>query len=336
MKKSWWLVFLTFSAFAQDQSELKAIRKLKQDLPSFQTPPKTEEFAETENLYKVPDFPVKFSEINESGTEMGAVRAGVNLINIKDNKPLRLSKDVYLKFYRMQDEHGFRYVVNKDGQTLYRINGDYVTSLRETTEMYVPPLKYSTARVDIVEEEFDRKLHLRPEVVVFAGVVSGQYMRDLFNDDEAQNGQTYHIGANMFTDWSLPLKVGLATHYEVSRYKLSGGGNIDYQSFSLGPQLKTRDFHIFEETFRFQTQFRVSPLASLTAQTTSGSEKLKFNSADVLTSFEVPLKNPFGEAVVSLFYQAQWLNLRGDRPAVSVSSSNAINSSFGLSLGQVF
>ena len=335
MKKTWWLVLLSFSAFAQNQSELKAIRDLKQNLPDYQVAPKSEEFAETENLYRVPKFPVRFEEIKASGTEMGAVRAGVSLIQIKDNKPLRLSKDVYLKFYRMQDEEGYKYVVNKDGKTIYRIDGEYVTSLKETTEMYVPPLKYSTARVDVVQEEFDQKLHLRPELVVFAGLVSGQYMRDLFNDDSAKSGRTYRIGANVFTNWSLPVKVGLSTHYEVSRYNLSNG-HADYQSFSLGPQVKSRDFHIFEQAFRLQTQFRVGPFATLTSQSSSGTQKLKFNSADVLTSFEVPVENDFGEVVLSLFYQAQWLNLRGDKPDVSVNSSNAINSSVGLALGQVF
>jgi hypothetical protein len=141
-------------------------------------------------------------------------------------------------------------------------------------------------------------------------------------------------GLHYFTEWKLPIKVGAALHYEKSEYKLSGAGSISYSSFSFGPQFKTKDFEILSTEFRLQTQIRVSPFAAAHADTVNGREKYKFNTADLMTSIEHPWKNQWGEFVVGLFYQIQWLNLK-DSSDVNIESSNKTNTSLGLSLSQV-
>jgi hypothetical protein len=166
--------------------------------------------------------------------------------------------------------------------------------------------------------------------------VRGDYTADLFEDKRARQGLTNQYGVHFFTQWKLPIKTGVVFHYERSSYRLRGGGNVIYNSFSLGPQLKTRDFEILDQPLRLQLMFRVGPMARMEAETAYGNGVFKFNSADLMASVERPVKNFLGEFVIGFFYQTQWLNLRDQKVPVRLRAANETNKAVGLSIAQVF
>lgn len=330
----WWLLpLLTTTALAQ--IDVSAIKKFEEELPNFESFKQSDEEINIDRQsrkYIPPVRAVLLKEIMNSGTQMGSILAGVPLHNIESDKNYKTSKQVYLRYFNLEDEHGFKYVQNKDGTVTWRVLSRFVEPIKEELSLYVPPLKYTPAPDNIVRAEYDKKLSIPPEVTFLAGIVQGDFMQDLFNDPDARNGVSTQYGIHLFTQWKLPIKAGAVFHYEKTTYKLSNGSKLVYSSPSFGPQFKTKEFELFDHPLRFQTQFRIGPFARL------GSDEVtyKFNSADLLASFERPIKNTWGEFVLGLYFQTQWLNLK-DRPEdVEVRASNKTNKSIGLSFAQVF
>lgn len=333
----WLLALLIAPAFAQ--VDLSAIQELDEELPTFNDYKQSDEeieFTRQNRKFRPPTRVISVEEIKQSGTQVGAIRKGTLLRNIETNKNAEVTKLIYVKTFNLEDEHQFRYIQNKDGSMTWRVKSNMVEPLKEELSMYVPPLQYTPAPTNIVRTVYDKKLNVRPEISFYTGIVRGDYMGDLFNDNKARSGLTNQFNVHFFTEWKLPVKVGGVFHYERASYNLSNGGQVFYTSPSIGPQFKTRDFEFLGQPLRFQTNFRVSPLARATAKTLASNTTVKFNSADLVASLERPIKNGFGEFVVGAFYQSQWLNIRDQSSAVRLQASNETNKSFGLTFAQVF
>jgi hypothetical protein len=332
-----WLL-LSFSAYAQDDLDLSAVKKLEEKLPLVQST-HVEEVQSTSvktTRHKHPFRPVSFEKIIASETEYGHVRAGKNLIRLKDNQSVHLSEEFFGKFYRLQDELGFKYIQSRDGTCLYKIKSTDFTSVEPELVLYEPPMQYTPAPKNIIQSDYDKKLRLLPEASLSGGIVLGSYMRDLFNDSKAGIGLTTQYGMQFTTDWKVPMKVGGIVKYERSTYNLRGNGRVTYTSPSFGPVFKTKDFDMYGYPIRFQTQFRVSPFSKAFGQTVDGEVTFKFNSADLFITAEHPIKYQFGEFIVGFFFQSQWLNFRDQPEIVSIRASNQTNKAFGLTFAQVF
>lgn len=332
----WLLLLLTTSVYAQ--TDLSAIQELDDELPNYQNYKQSDEeleFQRQNRRYRPPKRVIGLEEILKSGTQMGAIQTGARLFDLETNKGFRVTKPIFVEYYNLEDENGFKYVQNKSGVVKWRIPSDYVEPIKQEVDLYIPPHKYTPAPEIIVRSEYDKKLSIPPEVSFYTGVVQGDFMKDLFNDNKAKTGISNQYGIHLFTNWKLPVKAGAVLHYEKSSYNLDNGGQVIYSAPSFGPQFKTKDYEIFGQPLRFQAQFRVSPLARARAETVNGIVNVKFNSADLLVSLERPIENRFGQFVLGLYSQTQWLNLR-EQPAVNIKASNETNKSIGISFAQVF
>lgn len=331
------VVFFSLSTFAQEL-DLEAIHDLEEKLPSYniENQKEIDRYKDRQSRRHRPLINiVKFKKIRESGTHLGSISAGTSLVRIDDNKVFTLSYPIYVRYYRLQDEHAFKYLINKDGQTIYKVNSNFVNPINEELTLYEPPRHYTTAE-KIKKTEYDEKINLLPEAGFYLGVVTGDFMKDLFNDERAQSGVTNKFALNVLGNWNLPIKAGLVFHFDQASYDLTSGGKILYSSISFGPQFKTKEFDFFSHSARFQTQYRYGHNAKATGQMTQGDVTFNFKSSDFLSSFEFPIKNDWGEFVWGIFFEAQWLNLKNQTEIVQINASNEVNKAWGLSLSQVF
>lgn len=333
----WPLILLITPAFAQ--MDLSAINKLDEELPNYNENKQSDQdfLIRRQSLrFRPPTRIILLEEIKNSGTQMGAIQPGIPVRDLATNTNFIISKRMFVRYFNQEDENGFKYIQNKNGSVTWRLLSRYVEPIKEELALYVPPLRYTPAAENITRAEYDKKLHIQPELSFYAGSVKGDFMKDLFNDEKAISGLSNQYGLHFFTEWNLPIKAGAVVHYEKASYRLDNGGQILYHAPSFGPQFKTRDFEIFGHPIRFQTQFRFSPFARASAETTAGKIIYRFNSADLLTSIERPIKNRSGEFVLGLYFQSQWLNLKEQSRFVNVIATNETNKSFGLTLSQVF
>jgi hypothetical protein len=334
----WWLL-LTIPSFAFSQElDLQPIEELERILPATQ-------YVEIEEIeqrihqqrYSPPKKKVSEAQIKASGIEYGHIAKGTRLFGIgaAEAKVHETAESIYAKFHRMPDEQGFKYVINNEGEISYKIRIEEFISVQQDLALYRPPHRYSPAPVNVSKSKYDQKFKFLPEAVFQAGIVQGNYMRDLFNDPAAARGYTTQYALHFASHWDLPLKMGGVVNYERATYNLTGG-SVNYSSLSIGPQFKSKDFDLDGFGLRFQMQYRVSPLAKAEARTAEGDLTFKFNSADLLISAEHPRKNEWGHMIFSLFFQNQWLNIKEQSVAVNIRATNETNRTIGLGLAQVF
>src|SRR5690606_20519668 len=127
---------------------------------------------------------------------------------------------------------------------VWRIRDTHVEPIKQELALYEPPLTYTPAPENIVRADYDKKLNILPEFSFSSGLVVGDFMKDLFNDNKARSGISNQYGIHFFSDWKLPVKAGAVIRYERASYKLSNGSKVLYSSPSFGPQLKTKDFDL--------------------------------------------------------------------------------------------
>jgi hypothetical protein len=333
----WLLLLIASSVFAQ--VDLSAIRKLDDELPNYSDfKPNDEEvkFERQRRKFLTPQKIISLEEIQKSGFSYGSIKQGASLRNVETNEATKTFKQMYVRYFNLEDEQGFKYILGKDDTVLWKIRSKLVEPINEELSLSVPPTDYTPAPLNVVRTVYDKKLSVPPELIFYSGIVQGDFMADLFEDKKAREGSSYQLGLHLFTQWKLPVKAGVVVHYEKSTYELQGGGQVIYNSISIGSQVKTREYEILGQPIRLQMQMRVSPFARAEAETIFGNGTFKFNSTDVLLSIERPIKNSMGEFIIGGFSQTQWLNIKDQNVPVSLKASNETNKTFGVSLAQVF
>lgn len=331
----WILLTLPLSLFAQ--TSFPEIKELEDSLPSYQDFPREEdEIIRQETKYLPPKRVIKLSTIVQSGTQKGAIIQGMPLFDVETNQTFYIPELTYVNYFNLEDELGHKYIQGKDGSVKWKVLSRHVEPIKEELNLYVPPHIYTPAPKDIPRSNYDRYVAILPEVVFQFGMTTPTFMRELFMNPDLESGKTFIVGANAYTQWKLPIKVGLTLKYESTTYNAGNGGTVKYSSPSLGPIVKTKDFIIFDRPLRFYADFRLSPLATAKITTSNSDHRFKFNSTDLGIGLELPFKNNWGEFILGGFVQTQWLNIKDQDTLVNITASNKTNRLYGLSLSQVF
>jgi len=330
------LLALPLSLLAE--TSFPEIKELGESLPDTYQDIREEDEAiiRKETKYLPPKRVVKLPTIIQSGTQKGAIPQGVPIFDIETNQTFYVQELTYVNFFNLEDELGYKYIQGKDGSVKWKLLSRHVEPIKEELNLYVPPHIYTPAPKDIPRADYDRYVAILPEAVIQFGMTSPTFMRELFMNPNMESGKTFIVGANAYTQWKLPIKVGLTLKYESTTYKTGDGGNIKYSSPSIGPIVKTKDFIVFDRPLRFYADFRLSPLAQAKMNTSYLQKTFKFNSSDLGIGLELPFKNNWGEFVLGGFVQTQWLNLKDQDLMVNITASNKTNRLYGLSLSQVF
>ncbi len=333
------LLILPLHLVAQDEIDLSTIEELEQNLPDYKTSDTDDQSAQIrraqERRYRPPRQIIHMSEIEVSGVEYGSIRPGIPVTNVKTNSTKIISRPIYVKSYRLPDENGFRYLINKDGETVFKVSVEHFDPIKEETTLYVPPTKYQPVLVHKNISDYDTKLRVVPEVGGGADIVSSSFVSDILNDSEANFGYSSRVFANIYTDWKLPVRVGATAHFERSFYKVSGG-KAETSAFSFGPLARSKNFSIGETEFRLMGQFRLSPFSSMNYENSIGSGTFKFTTYAVMAAIEFPIQNFIGEFTIAPYYQQQWFTLKDQQEIVKLESKTNSNASFGLMLSQAF
>lgn len=329
----WPLFIPILSAYAVETTDLSALQKLDDELPAYQTEDATS--GNRRHRYYPPNKKIHWDEIEESGFELISILAGKTLIKLETNQSMPVEKSFYAKVYRRPDEFGFKYVINKDGSLTYKIHESNINIITQEVALYEPPAQYQVETLVIPKNKYDKTLTLLPEAVLSAGVVNGKFMADLLDNNNANKGYSTQIGGNLVAKWKYPLRIGAALRYENAQYNTGYAGGLKYSAFSFGPLFRSKDLGSDTFAFRIQTQYRISPWARATTSNIENNT-YQFNSSDWLTSIDHPIKNRWGEFVLGLYVQYQWLSLKNQKIPVELNGTNLANQSLGVNFSQVF
>lgn len=327
------LSLLIGSAHAQELSELRELSRFDK---------KHSIFSDKERI-KVRTHPNKYGpvfqrvgleEILTSPEELGVIKAGTFIYTMENSRKVFVDQDINVRFHRMPDEQGFKYLISKNGDIKFKVETKYIHSIAPETVMYEPPHSYTPAP----EREFirwDQKLNAKYQLGVASSYMKADYLQDLLNLGSSPSGQMNHISGSVIADWEWPIKVGLGAHYQRAQFN-TDGGTTNFSTFSFGPIFKSKTFYPNEVAVRLNAQISYSPLGKMDVNISRGSTGFKFNSTDLHLGVEFPFPNRWGEFNVELFIHQQWINLKDQEEIVSLESSNKPNQAIGLGLSQVF
>lgn len=317
--------------------DLSAIKELEQKLPKF----KQSEIDQTEQNFRAQNRRyqpsrkiVTFEEIKKSPLLEGSLNSGVPVVELETNTAYNLPRAIYVKYHRLPDEFGNLYLVTNDFKVTHKVSSDYLSPVEIDLAMNPKPRYFSEAPV-LKLREVDTLLKLDHEVFAQLGFNQGSYFKDL-SGRAMSSGDTILAGYQFITNWKLSLKLGAHLKYEKSSFLAKDGTTMTYTSPTIGVTLRTRNFNLEEIPVRFQTMFGLSPFSRLVVLASDKSSEFKFNSFDINNSLQFPLENFWGEWSLGIFHQAQWLNIKSQSDEASLKATNRINTSFGLSLSQVF
>lgn len=328
------LCLLISSAQAQGLTELRELSQLTKPSPIFSDGKEPIKLRKNINKYDPVYQNVGLEEILSSPEELAVLKPGTYIYRLDNSQKLLLDKDIYIRFHRLPDEQGFKYLVNKNGDILFKARTEDIHSIAPETVMYEPPHSYTPApeREKIL---WDGKLKNNIELALAVSMMRADFLQDLLNLDSAPTGQMNHIGVNYLADWKWPVKVGLAAYYQRARYN-TDGGTTNFSSVSFGPVFKTKNFYPLEVPVRLQAQIRYSPFGKMDVNISRGSTGFDFNTTDLVVGIEFPLKNRWGEFVLSLFTHYQWMSLKNQEEIVNIESSSKPNQALGFGISQVF
>jgi hypothetical protein len=335
----WALLFLfSVQLFALTESD-SVFKELENEIPDFNHKIISHEnsFSKVRetNKYLPPLKAVALDKILESGTAIGSIKAGIPLVRITDNKVFSAPKSIYIKYFLLEDEHGFKYLADTKNNLFFKVDSRYVSSLKADTALYDSPEEFNVVSSKTQTIEFDKNFNWNFELSFFTGLTQAYYIQDLFNQETQTLGMTNQIGLGLFTNWKYPILAGIVSHFNRSDYKLTSGDSAQYQSLSIGPQIKTQTFSTFDLNFRFQVQGRIGIYSHLVANLGENQTEFDFSSTDILASVEFPQKNSLGEFNYGIFINNQWLNIKNQTEIVKLRAANQVNLSFGLALTQV-
>lgn len=318
-----------------DLTDLRNLSQLEQQQNSFIEKKKDERvIRKNKNRFPPYDVTIGLAEILGSPEELGALKKGTPIYTFEDSRKVILNKDIYIRFHRQPDDQGFKYLVSKNGSINFKVSADYINSIAPETVMYEPPHTYTPAP-EIKKIHYDKKLKTYYEIGAATSFVQGTYLQDLLNLDSAPKGRINQIGGNVMANWKWPVKVGLGAYFTQGSFK-TDGGTTTLSSISFGPVFKTKNFHPFEINIRLFAQARYSPFGKMNVEISNGETSFNFNSTDFLFGVELPFENKWGEFVVSIFSQSQWISLKKQQEIVNINSSNKANQAIGLGIAQVF
>jgi hypothetical protein len=315
-------VLLSGTLHGQEIKNLENVRKLPDSEYSSSTV-----VGDSRNNFVPVVRPVSWEEIKRGGTEKIYLKEDASLIRIKDNKKITFTDGKFVTVFSQPDEHGFKYILSKNNSIDFKVHLSHLEPVKLVRELYEPP---------IFMKKYDRSLRLTPEASIRTGFQKGDFIKDIFIGASGK-GYSQQYSASLFTEWELPIKVGLSLSLENAIYSLDNGGKVYYSSPSFGPLFQSQDVSIGEDfLLRAAMELRYSPFARARSESESGDQNLKFNSTDFFMSIKHPIENSLGSFLVGVFYQFQWLNLKSQDELVSIRTSQATNKSFGLSFSQAF
>lgn len=324
------LILSSGISYAQELENLESVRKLP-DLENSSSARLTE----SRNKYLPLIRPVDWDEIKQGGVEKIYLKEDAPIIRIKDRSKLSVTKGSFVTVFSRPDEHGFKYILSPEKKIEYKVHTKHLEPIKLVNNLYEPPHNY-TVSPPIFIKKYDRSIRLTPEASLRTGFQSGDFMKDVFIGANGK-GHSQQYAASIFTEWELPLKVGLSLALENATYQLEDGGKVYYSSPSFGPLFQSKDFEIGEDFLvRAVTELRYSPFARARSESTGTDQNLKFNSTDFFISLKHPIENSLGSFLVGVFYQFQWLNIKNQEELVSIRASQATNKSFGLTFSQAF
>ena len=332
MKRWAWLLFPTLALAQSTESEtIKTIETRFKDPERF-----TEARHINTAVYEYPYRPVALSAIKITPIVQRALKPKSPIQNIKTFKLSENPKRLIVNLHERADEHGFFYLVDKNGEVTRRVQMQFVEAIDDVTVMYEPPKTY----VEVVRQKDvpadDKETGYLSQFSLRVGQTSANWTADLLNDTRATTTFSTTLGANLLLDWQESFRMGATLQYESSNHRLQSS-SAQYRNPSFGLIIQSPPSYWGGGPWRVGAQVRTGPFANLQIQDSNGRPtNIKIRTTTFQLDWQYIGSNGWGEWSMGLAYQRDYPKLRRQETIVRLNSQASTNDQIGLFVTQGF
>lgn len=285
--------------------------------------------------YQNPHELVDLKQILSSGVETSGIKKGAIIQDIKTSQSIVAKKLTTVNHYSLADERGFLYLLNKDGETKYRVHLKYIEKASIVTTLRRPPKKYIETKKIFNTNKWDEVPPWSFSANLSTGYMNAGFIRDLVNDSAARGAFAYGLGTDLAFRFAQGFQAALALNLESASFSYSNS-TAKYNTIGLGPLVRSPQFIFWEQKTRFFFSYFTNIKSDFTINSPGGGAEFPLNVNSLRIGAEFPYKNKLGEFFVGLMYQRSWIRLQDQPESVFIDSQKKPNDFYGIGIRQEF
>ncbi len=286
----------------------------------------------SEQRFKVAEIEslrVQLKDISKSAIRVNHIPRGKRLIRLTDNKSFYAPKNLTVRAHVLLDYNRYKYIVNKQGNMLYKVHLDDSTYINKVTNLYRAPYKFTRLPKKIKKNYQDKQFDYSLKGNIHTGLSVPNFTRSYLKEPSGFAPLLrFEFTVMSHSQWLFDS--GLTFMYENISGDIAGGGNYNYSSFSLGPTFKSRPFW---KNYSLILSPRVAATSRLSYTDSFNSESLWMSETAMLAGLEKMSKyKKYGKFVWGFNYQRKWLRTNVFSVLESKSQAN-YDDSFAFYIG---
>lgn len=287
-------------------------------------------------VYQYPHRPVKLAFIKVSPVVQKALKKNAPLQHLDTLTIINTDERMLVNAHELADEHGFFYLVNKNGTITRRVHQMFVEPIEVVTEMYEPPANYVAITTPKNVSPNDPDFGWIPQLGLRFGQTNAKWTADLLNDAEASSAVSTTLSANALLDWRESFRLGATFQYESSSHRFAGG-SAQYKNPSFGLLIQSPPSYWGGGPWRVGAQLRMGPFATLQVPDQGGRpSNIKLRTTTLQLDWQYLSSNSWGEWSLGVAVQRDYPKIRRQENASFLESDARTNDQAGLFFTQGF
>lgn len=327
------LIVLSVGAFAQesdiDFSTIDDLREREEKVLEEIVDPIRKNYSPYEKYA----LKVQLKDILSSPTYRGHILRGAKLVDLKTDRQVKLTKDVFVNAHSLSDAAGYTYLQSEDGRPHFKTLANNVSNISEVTKMREPPPYYTPVVKKEIENKNDTDLVFFTEANLHLGLTSPKFTKDLLNSESDSFGKSIRYEAQAYSMFSLPFFLGLSAMAETASGDLGGVDTYSYSALSVGPIFKSPTFNLFEHDLIATLGVRSSLVGKLRANRQVGSATYRVTQTSLFLGLQENLKVKWGEITLGANFQRQWSRGKSENFGTDLDSKSTYDDSISFSIG---
>lgn len=275
---------------------------------------------------------IGLKDLVKSGTFIGVIRRGTKLVHLRTGKLHYNQKLITVKAYRRSDYEGYKLLINKNGFSTYKVLANQIESIKTISRLYEEPAKYQEVSKKLKSNIIESQLNLKGQLNFHFGISQSQLLKELARTNK-NSGQTTRYEGQIYSQFKFPVHLGFTINYENIEASFSDGTRYSLSALSLGPMAKTKTLFWGEAEYSFFTQVRHAVFAKAQVKSAIFTGDYNLSQTSFVLGGERRVKLFFGDIMVGLNYQRQWMKPSSENLPTNFKSENNTSDAYVLSFG---
>ncbi len=242
----------------------------------------------------------RLSDLVDYGVTKVFIPRGTILIDIEQNKKIKITRDIFSNAINGFDDYGICYILDKKLIPKYKVHNKKIEFLKETANLEITPNSYK--EYNLRPPKTESKLQSFHEVSTFYFYGSSNYIENVASN-EVSRLEGAGVEYQGFLDLEFPIIFGAELSF-VNGYAQSVDFNYELTELVFGPIINFHAWNLFERKVFVQAKAGFSLFSKLVSR--DFEEDLKFQSQSLGTGLRGYFPTIIGDLLWSMDANHLW------------------------------